>query len=82
MLWEWHHVCPVLTFILVMVRDRMDTWTFDLTLYGYSDVLTSLLFSFMRRPEKCHKQSLSGVQLLGTSPVTKDCAYLGLGNRI
>lgn len=75
-------ICPVLTLILVLVRDRKDTWTLDLTLHGYSDVLTSLVFSFRRRAEKCHKESLSSVQLSGTSPVTKDCAYLGLGNRI
>lgn len=76
------HVCPVLALIRVMVIGRMDTWAFNLALYIYSDVLTSPLFSFKRRAAKCHKESLSSVQLSGTSPVTKDCAYLGLGNRI
>lgn len=74
---EWYHTSVFsYTLLLVMVRDRLQ-WTFDLTLYGYSDVLTPLLFRFMRRAEKCYKESLSSVQLSGTSPVTKDCAYLG-----
>jgi len=76
------YVYPMLMHTLVVVRDRKETGSFESTLYVYLDVLTSLLFSFMRRAEKCHKESLSSVQLSGTSPVTKDCAYLGLGNRI
>lgn len=80
---EWYHFSPVLTLLYWSCSEIGWTqWTFDLTLYAYSDVLTSLLFSFTRRAEKCHKESLSTVQLSGTSPVTKDCAYLGRGNRI
>lgn len=38
-------------------------WAFDLALYGYSDVLPQYYSALRGEETKCHKESLSGVQL-------------------